>query len=326
VMQEVVAPSSPSDKDSKEEQAELEEFEEPITGVALLIRPWLWCRKQPEAKPVKKKDTQEEEQKKSGDTGTTSVLQKKLNRLAVKIGYGGTIAAITCFLLLVIRFGIVEFGVDGREWDHNSDWEELLHFAIISITVLVVAVPEGLPLAVTIALAYSVQKMLKDNNLVRHLHACETMGNATTICSDKTGTLTLNRMTVVEVYLAGKVHKSGSDNASLMAQLPQILLDLLQHCIVLNCSYSSRVEEVSINFVCVCVYVVACMRACSLVCGVNAHVWCGQVWCIVCMYVYIVVVVLGIIQYMVTSLDYYVCIHYALLSAMFNLLHSSMNY
>jgi len=63
----------------------------------------------------------------------------------------------------------------------------------------VVAVPEGLPLAVTISLAYSTMKMLADNNLIRVLAACETMGNATTICSDKTGTLTQNRMTVRHV-------------------------------------------------------------------------------------------------------------------------------
>lgn len=65
------------------------------------------------------------------------------------------------------------------------------HF-IVGITVIVVAVPEGLPLAVTIALAYSVGKMRKENNLVRVLTACETMGGADNICSDKTGTLTLN--------------------------------------------------------------------------------------------------------------------------------------
>ena len=66
-------------------------------------------------------------------------------------------------------------------------------FVIIGVTVLVIAVPEGLPLAITLALAFSVRHMLHDHNLVRHLDACETMGNATAICSDKTGTLTTNR-------------------------------------------------------------------------------------------------------------------------------------
>jgi Ca2+-transporting ATPase len=72
-----------------------------------------------------------------------------------------------------------------------------MRILITAITVVVVAVPEGLPLAVTLALAFATTRMLKDNNLVRVLQACETMGNATTICSDKTGTLTTNRMTVV---------------------------------------------------------------------------------------------------------------------------------
>lgn len=81
---------------------------------------------------------------------------------------------------------------EGMEWDKFKGWlssyiKDLLEYFIIGVTVLVVAVPEGLPLAVTISLAYSVRKMMKDNNLVRHLDACETMGNATAICSDKTG-------------------------------------------------------------------------------------------------------------------------------------------
>lgn len=233
MMSEVPPPSTDNDKVDDEE-------EEAIPAVQRLIRPWLWCANKPAQSEEKKKESDEQ---KKPSSEATSVLQKKLNRLAVKIGYGGTIAAVTCFFLLVLRFGI-EFGVNDMEWDHDQHWEDLLHFAIISITVLVVAVPEGLPLAVTIALAYSVQRMLKDNNLVRHLDACETMGNATTICSDKTGTLTLNRMTVVEAYLAGKVHKCAADNSSLLQELPQKLLDLLQHCIVLNCSYSSRIDEV----------------------------------------------------------------------------------
>jgi P-type Ca2+ transporter type 2B len=80
---------------------------------------------------------------------------------------------------------------------------KILDPLIIAVTVLVVAVPEGLPLAVTIALAYSVMKMARDNNLVRHMEKCEVMGTCTTICSDKTGTLTENSMTVVAGWLDG---------------------------------------------------------------------------------------------------------------------------
>ena len=80
----------------------------------------------------------------------------------------------------------------------------LLHLVdafIISVSIIVVAVPEGLPLSVTIALAYSVGKMKDENNLVRYLQACETMGGADNICSDKTGTLTMNKMTVTRFFL-----------------------------------------------------------------------------------------------------------------------------
>lgn len=71
---------------------------------------------------------------------------------------------------------------------------------LTSVALIVVAIPEGLPLAVTITLSFAMKKMLKDNNFVRVLAACETMGNVTTICSDKTGTLTQNKMTVVEAW------------------------------------------------------------------------------------------------------------------------------
>lgn len=79
--------------------------------------------------------------------------------------------------------------------------KELLNFFIVAVTIIVVAVPEGLPLAVTIALAYSVNKMKDDNNLVRFLSACETMGGANNICSDKTGTLTENKMKVTNLFI-----------------------------------------------------------------------------------------------------------------------------
>lgn len=86
----------------------------------------------------------------------------------------------------------------------NGVWEntvsKILKALIIGISVVVCAIPEGLPLAVTISLAYSVRKMMDDNNLVKKINSCETMGNADCICTDKTGTLTENRMTIMEVW------------------------------------------------------------------------------------------------------------------------------
>jgi Ca2+ transporting ATPase len=88
----------------------------------------------------------------------------------------------------LFRFAIER--IQENKWDHKDNWLEVVDFVIIGITVIVVAIPEGLPLSVTLSLAYSVKKMLADQNLVRKLQACETMGGANNICSDKTGTLT----------------------------------------------------------------------------------------------------------------------------------------
>lgn len=90
---------------------------------------------------------------------------------------------------------------DQKELLNIATLNSIVNFVIIAITVVVVAVPEGLPLAVTISLAYSVMKMKLENNLVRKLDASETMGGANEICTDKTGTLTKNQMTVKEIYL-----------------------------------------------------------------------------------------------------------------------------
>ena len=105
-----------------------------------------------------------------------------------------------------------------------------------------VAIPEGLPLAVTISLAYSVKQMMVDNNLVRHLNACETMGNATTICTDKTGTLTTNRMTVVRALACGADSGLGTDRP-LVAELEAGPLGLLAQAIVHNSSYSTDLRQ-----------------------------------------------------------------------------------
>jgi len=84
--------------------------------------------------------------------------------------------------------------------------QEVVGYFIIGVTIIVVAIPEGLPLAVTIALAYAVGKMKDEQNLVRTLDSCETMGGADTICSDKTGTLTQNKMKVTRLVALGEIH------------------------------------------------------------------------------------------------------------------------
>lgn len=109
--------------------------------------------------------------------------------LADDIGALGLRAAVGTFLAMVIHL-VIEKLIYGESLFTFKIFSAILHFFIVAVTIIVVAVPEGLPLAVTIALAYSVGKMKDENNLVRYLAACETMGGADNICSDKTGTLT----------------------------------------------------------------------------------------------------------------------------------------
>lgn len=113
-------------------------------------------------------------------------LQKKLEGLALAIAKLGGGAAALLFFVLLCRFLASLSGHTGTPAEKASLFMDIL---IVAITIIVVAVPEGLPLAVTLALAFATTRLLKENNLVRMLRACETMGNATTICSDKTGTL-----------------------------------------------------------------------------------------------------------------------------------------
>jgi Ca2+-transporting ATPase len=121
-------------------------------------------------------------------------LQIKLNILAEQISKIGCAIALLLFTLLLIRF-CIHLPTDTATPSQKG--QEFLQILIVSITIIVIAVPEGLPLAVILALAFAVTRMLKDNNLVRVLRACEAMGNVTSVCTDKTGTLTLNKMTVV---------------------------------------------------------------------------------------------------------------------------------
>ncbi|XP_072845838.1 plasma membrane calcium-transporting ATPase 2 isoform X3 [Pogona vitticeps] len=169
-----------------------------------------------------------------------SVLQGKLTKLAVQIGKAGLVMSAITVIILVLYFTIENFVVEKKPWLTECTpvyVQYFVKFFIIGVTVLVVAVPEGLPLAVTISLAYSVKKMMKDNNLVRHLDACETMGNATAICSDKTGTLTTNRMTVVQAYIGDVHYKEIPDPDS----IPAKTLDLLVNAIAINSAYTTKV-------------------------------------------------------------------------------------
>ncbi|XP_033316063.1 plasma membrane calcium-transporting ATPase 2 isoform X3 [Bombus vosnesenskii] len=165
-----------------------------------------------------------------------SVLQAKLTKLAIQIGYAGSTIAVLTVIILVIQFCVTTFVIEGKPWK-NMYAGDLVRHLIIGVTVLVVAVPEGLPLAVTLSLAYSVKKMMKDNNLVRHLDACETMGNATAICSDKTGTLTTNRMTVVQSYICEKMSKKVPE----FSEIPSHIGNLIIQAIAVNSAYTSRI-------------------------------------------------------------------------------------
>ena len=114
-------------------------------------------------------------------------MQEKLETIADDIGKFGLYSAILIIIILIARFTAERIQEESFDSDNIV---ELIKFFILGITVIVVAIPEGLPLSVTLSLAFSTQKMLKDKNLVRKMQACETMGGANTICSDKTGTLT----------------------------------------------------------------------------------------------------------------------------------------
>ncbi|XP_043071834.1 plasma membrane calcium-transporting ATPase 1 isoform X10 [Drosophila grimshawi] len=172
----------------------------------------------------------------TGHKKEKSVLQAKLTKLAIQIGYAGSTIAVLTVIILIIQFCVKTFVIDEKPWK-NTYANNLVKHLIIGVTVLVVAVPEGLPLAVTLSLAYSVKKMMKDNNLVRHLDACETMGNATAICSDKTGTLTTNRMTVVQSYICEKLCKV----LPTLNDIPQHVGNLITMGISVNSAYTSNI-------------------------------------------------------------------------------------
>ncbi|XP_019196763.1 PREDICTED: calcium-transporting ATPase 9, plasma membrane-type-like isoform X2 [Ipomoea nil] len=173
----------------------------------------------------------------SEDTGEETPLQVRLNGVATFIGIVGLVVALTVLIVLLVRFftgttknpdGSAEY-VRGKT-SVTETINGVIHIITAAVTIVVVAVPEGLPLAVTLTLAYSMKKMMADKALVRRLSACETMGSATTICSDKTGTLTLNQMTVVNAYVGKKMIDPPEDGS----QVHPVVCPLLDESLVLN--------------------------------------------------------------------------------------------
>ncbi len=137
------------------------------------------------------------EKKIQEEAQTETPLNRQLDQLGRFLARASYVIAglIVAGRVLFYFLFISTKGIDSLEFV-----EYLLHSVMIAVTLIVVAVPEGLPMSVAVSLALSMRKMLKENNLVRRLHACETMGATTVICTDKTGTLTQNRMTVVDSH------------------------------------------------------------------------------------------------------------------------------
>ncbi|KAJ3233229.1 hypothetical protein HDU81_002380 [Chytriomyces hyalinus] len=150
-------------------------------------------------------------------------LQIKLDGLAERIAKFGAAGAVFMFIILLVKYVISVmksngFGDASNQESGTEVANQILKIIMQSVAVIAIAVPEGLPLAVTLALAYATTRMMADNCLVRVISACETMGNATTICSDKTGTLTQNRMTVVAGIIGKNVGFEGDNEGVRLVQ------------------------------------------------------------------------------------------------------------
>ncbi|KAL5712489.1 P-type Ca(2+) transporter [Ranunculus cassubicifolius] len=150
------------------------------------------------------------------DSKERTPLQARLDTLTSSIGKIGLAVATFVLIVLLVRY----FTSNTEDDQGNKEY---------NVTIVVVAIPEGLPLAVTLTLAYSMKRMMSDNAMVRKLSACETMGAATTICTDKTGTLTLNQMTVVKFWLGLEDVKDGAEST-----IATTMLYLFQQGVGLN--------------------------------------------------------------------------------------------
>lgn len=162
-------------------------------------------------------------------------LQARLNKLTSAIGKIGLAVAVLVLAVLLIRYftGNTKDDQGNKEYIRgktklDSMMNSVVEIISAAITIVVVAIPEGLPLAVTLTLAYSMKQMMADHAMVRKLSACETMGSAATICTDKTGTLTLNEMKVTKFWLGKELM------GSISSEIAPNVHELLQKAVALN--------------------------------------------------------------------------------------------
>ncbi|KAA8522239.1 hypothetical protein F0562_012912 [Nyssa sinensis] len=165
----------------------------------------------------------------SCDSNEQTPLQARLNKLTSSIGKVGLAVAFLVLLVLLVRYftgntkdenGNTEF--NGSKTKVDDVINAVVGIIAAAVTIVVVAIPEGLPLAVTLTLAYSMKRMMADHAMVRKLSACETMGFATTICTDKTGTLTMNQMKVTK-FVLGQEFMEERSNTSIAANILELL-------------------------------------------------------------------------------------------------------
>ncbi|XP_039156101.1 putative calcium-transporting ATPase 13, plasma membrane-type [Eucalyptus grandis] len=172
----------------------------------------------------------------SRDNSEQTPLQARLNKLTSSIGKVGLAVAFLVLVVLLIRYftGNTQDEYGNREFIAGQTTGDDIINSVVSIiaaavTIVVVAIPEGLPLAVTLTLAYSMKRMMADQAMVRKLSACETMGSATTICTDKTGTLTMNKMKVTKFWVS-----QDSVAEDTYSSVSKFILDLIQDGVALN--------------------------------------------------------------------------------------------
>ena len=137
--------------------------------------------------------------KSTEQTSVETPLHMQLDKLAKMISKVGSVVSVAAFFIFLIHDNLTNPAWGGKDYFYMA--EIVLKYFMMAVTLIVMAVPEGLPMAITLSLALNMRRMLKSNNLVRKLHACETMGAVTVICTDKTGTLTQNKMQVSALEL-----------------------------------------------------------------------------------------------------------------------------